>query len=145
MIRFREGDIFKSGARGLVNPVNCVGVMGAGLALQFKKRYPKNYDAYYRACVHEGFRPGLILTVQENGVFIFNFPTKWNWRKSSKMEYIETGMEALTSAVNESGAESVAIPKLGCGLGGLDWNLIREVIVSGASLMNAEVMIYGEE
>lgn len=131
MIEYRaDGDILAEDAEALVNPVNCVGVMGGGLALQFKKAFPGNFDGYAEACRHGEVRPGRMF-VSEIGRpgavprYIVNFPTKRHWREGSRMEDIEAGLEDLQRVVREREIRSIAVPPLGCGLGGLDWREVR--------------------
>jgi O-acetyl-ADP-ribose deacetylase (regulator of RNase III) len=131
----------------LVNPVNCVGHMGKGLALQFKKAFPANFKAYEAACRHGQVTPGRML-VHDSGMltqprYIINFPTKRHWRDKSRIEDIGTGLIALIDAVNELGIRSIAVPPLGCGLGGLDWNDVQPRIEAAFStLSDVEVHLY---
>ena len=131
MIRFITDDIFAQGAQALVNPVNCVGVMGKGLALQFKQKFPLNFELYRTACMKGELQPGRILTCgtgQDTPSVIINLPTKRHWRDGSRMEDIEAGLEALAREIQERELGSVAIPALGAGLGGLEWNGVRKAI-----------------
>lgn len=119
-----SGDIFTSSAQALVNPVNCVGIMGAGLALVFKRRFPRNYDFYYQECAGGRVKIGKVLTYptgMKSPKFIFNFPTKDHWCNRSKTEYIAEGLVSLSTQVQYLNLETVAMPALGCGLGGLIW------------------------
>lgn len=129
MIEFTTGDILKVEADALVNTVNCVGVMGRGIALQFKKAFPGNFKAYESACRRQEVRPGAMLVVETGELtsprFIINFPTKRHWKGASRMEDIEAGLPALVAAIRERGIRSIAVPPLGCGLGGLAWNDVR--------------------
>ncbi len=129
MIERRQGDLFASGAEALVNPVNCVGVMGKGLALQFRKAFPGNFEAYKAACDRGELRPGVML-VHDRGAsadprYVVNFPTKRHWRSRSRMEDVEAGLAALVEEVRSRGIGSIAIPALGSGLGGLEWEDVR--------------------
>jgi len=125
MINLTSGDILKSGAEAIVNTVNCVGVMGRGIALQFKKAYPQNFKYYADACKKNLVQPGQILVVEvENLVgpkYILNFPTKRHWKDNSRMEDIELGLIDLIHVIQKYNIQSIAIPPLGCGLGGLSW------------------------
>ena len=127
-------DILKDRSAALVNPVNCVGVMGKGLALQFKKAYPKNYELYKEACDSGFIVPGKLIVFETGQFFpphyIINFPTKVDWRNSSKLEYIHAGLWALEELVTELELKSIAIPPLGCGLGGLNWSDVKPLIVN---------------
>lgn len=123
-IELRTGDIFKADADAIVNTVNCVGIMGRGIALQFKNAYPANFKAYKAACDAEQVQPGRMF-IFETGKFtprfIINFPTKRHWKGKSRIEDIEAGLIALVEEIKSRGIKSVAIPPLGAGLGGLDW------------------------
>jgi len=124
-------DIFHTDAEALVNPVNCVGVMGKGLAAEFKKRFPGNFASYKKACDQKKLKPGIV-QVCETMVFhpsyIINFPTKRHWRDKSRLEDIEIGLQSLVHAVHHHKIRSVAVPRLGCGLGGLDWADVKPLI-----------------
>lgn len=127
MIEYKIGDILQEdSAEALVNTVNCVGVMGRGIALQFKKAFPENFRAYKAACDQKRVRPGKMFVFERNQLanpkYIINFPTKRHWRGKSKIEDIESGLEALVNEVQVRGIKSLAIPPLGSGLGGLDWS-----------------------
>ena len=143
-------DLFSSGAEILVNPVNTRGVMGAGLARQFKQRYPSMFAAYRDRCQLGLVRIGAIdvHVVEEassSRVIIANFPTKQHWRDPSKLPWIESGLVALRRVIAESGARSVAVPPLGCGLGGLDWSDVSSRIVQSMTRAvedDVEVLLY---
>ncbi len=129
MIRFTIGDILTADAEALVNTVNCVGVMGRGIALQFKKAFPGNFHAYGEACERREVMPGR-MHVFETGTlanpgFIINFPTKRHWRDNSRIEDINAGLKDLIKVIRERRIRSIAVPPLGCGLGGLDWEEVR--------------------
>lgn len=128
MIRFQDGDIFRQKAEALVNPVNCVGTMGKGLALEFKRRYPRNFQLYQAACRRGELRPGTVLTVPEGDRLIVNLPTKRHWRDPSRIGDVRSGLQALAEEVRAKGIKSLAVPALGAGLGGLPWEEVREVI-----------------
>ena len=129
MIEFKVGDIFAEDVEALVNTVNCVGVMGRGVALQFKRAFPENFKAYAERCKHNEMRPGQVFVFETanlgNPRYVINFPTKRHWRGKSRTEDIESGLKSLVGAIEERGIGSVALPPLGSGLGGLDWT--REV------------------
>ncbi len=144
-----RGDIINARVEALVNPVNCVGVMGRGLALQFKKAFPGNFAPYKAACERGELAPGRVLT-WDRGVpeprYIVNFPTKIHWRDLSRIEYIEAGLEALIAEVKRLGIRSIAIPPLGCGLGGVPWAEVRTCIESTFSgLPRVQVILYPPE
>jgi O-acetyl-ADP-ribose deacetylase (regulator of RNase III) len=134
MITIKHTDIFSEQVEALVNPVNCVGVMGKGLALQFKQRYRDNYLAYARACGAGEVRPGKLYVYKRSTdqlpYYIINFPTKDHWFTPSKVEYIEQGLQDLVRVLRDYSIESVAIPGLGSGLGGLDWDTVYSCIES---------------
>ncbi len=115
------GDIFTSTAEALVNPVNCVGVIGAGLALQFKNRFPKNYFNYRYSYTAGELAIGSLTVTYENNKFIFNIPTKYHWRDKSTTLIIKRGLNTLIQRIRAFGIETVALPALGCELGGLSW------------------------
>ncbi len=129
MIELQQGDILKAKADALVNTVNCVGVMGRGIALQFSKAFPEVLRAYEAACKRDEVQPGRVLSYDLNRFeqphYVINLPTKKHWRGKSRMEYIEAGLDALVKEVRRLGLKSVAIPPLGCGLGGLEWSEVR--------------------
>lgn len=129
MIEFTSGDILKDDAEAIVNTVNCVGIMGRGIALQFKNAWPENFKAYEAACKREEVQPGRMFVYEVGQLttprYIINFPTKRHWRGKSRIEDIESGLKALVSEIRQRGIRSIAIPPLGSGLGGLDWNDVR--------------------
>lgn len=129
MIEFITGNIFESGADCLVNTVNCDGYMGKGIAYQFKMRFPQNNLDYVKACKSGALRIGTIHYYNEDGTWIVNFPTKDKWRANSKLEYVEKGLDQLVNFIIEYRPKIIAIPPLGCGNGGLDWNIVRKIIV----------------
>ena len=132
MIEYKHGDILRENAEALVNTVNCVGVMGRGIALQFKKAFPENFKAYANACKEKEVRPGKMFMFDTGHMFnpryIINFPTKRHWRGKSRMSDIESGLQALADAAREYGIQSIAVPPLGCGLGGLNWSEVKDRI-----------------
>jgi O-acetyl-ADP-ribose deacetylase (regulator of RNase III) len=147
MIELKRGDILLADAEALVNTVNCVGVMGRGVALQFRKAFPENYEVYRAVCDRGELQPGRILAVRlgrlGNPNYVINFPTKKDWRGNSKLEYIDSGLAALVKEVQQLGIRSIAIPPLGCGLGGLKWEEVRPRIEHAfASLPDTRVLLY---
>ncbi len=129
MIRFKMDDILVEDAEALINTVNCVGVMGRGIALQFKKAFPENFRAYAEACRRGEVHPGRMFVFETGGLtnprFIVNFPTKRHWRANSRIEDIKAGLDDLARVIRERGIRSIAVPPLGSGLGGLDWREVR--------------------
>ena len=129
MIRFKTGDLLAEDAEALVNAVNCVGVMGRGIALQFKKAFPENFRAYSEACKGDEVRPGRMFVFETrqltNPRYIVNFPTKRHWRGNSRMEDVEAGLKDLVDVIRERKIRSIAIPALASGLGGLAWDEVR--------------------
>jgi O-acetyl-ADP-ribose deacetylase (regulator of RNase III) len=132
MIHLTRGDILKHEADALVNTVNCMGVMGRGIALQFRRAFEDNYEAYRKAAKAKEIRPGQMFVFEraalERPRWIINFPTKRHWKGKSRIEDIETGLVDLVRVIREKGIRSIAIPPLGCGLGGLDWEVVRPLI-----------------
>ena len=132
MITFSKGDLLQSGAEAVINTVNCVGVMGKGIALQFKQAFPRNYDAYRRACDAGEVRLGEMFVFDTGSMinprWIINFPTKGHWKAKSRLPDIETGLEDLKRVILDNGIRSIAVPPLGCGNGGLDWAEVEPVI-----------------
>ena len=139
-----NGDIFNSKCEALVNPVNTKGVMGKGLALAFKTKYPAHFENYKRACQNGEMTTEKVLAYQEiNGPMVICLATKDDWRDSSKMEYVSAGLDDLVNQIKALGIRSIAIPKLGCGLGGLDWGKVRPLIVEKMSAIDGiSVEIY---
>jgi O-acetyl-ADP-ribose deacetylase (regulator of RNase III) len=132
MIKLTQGDILKADAEALVNTVNCVGIMGRGVALQFKKAFPENFKAYEAACKADQVQPGKMFIHDLNRLynprFIINFPTKRHWRSNSRIEDIQAGLTDLITIVQKQQIRSIAIPPLGCGLGGLNWEDVKPLI-----------------
>lgn len=147
MIRYTTGDILKAEAEALVNTVNCVGVMGRGVALQFKEAFPANYKAYAAACKREEVQPGRMFVFDTGELtpprFVINFPTKRHWRGKSRIEDIQSGLAALVGEIRKRGIRSIAIPPLGSGLGGLDWADVRPLIASAFSeLPDVDALVF---
>jgi len=147
MIRFKTGDILQEDAEALVNTVNCVGVMGRGVALQFKNAFPENFKAYAAACKRGEVEPGRMFVYETgqltNPRYIINFPTKRHWRGRSRMEDIEAGLDALVAEIRSRDIRSVALPPLGSGLGGLDWNAVRKRIENRLSVLpDVEIVVF---
>ena len=148
MIRNSTGNLLQADVEALVNTVNCDGFMGKGIALQFKQAWPENFDAYARACRAKEVRPGHMLVWESgrmvNPRYIINFPTKRHWREKSRLEDIRNGLRALVADVRRLGIRSIAVPPLGCGNGGLDWQNVRPLIESAfAELPDTQVHLFG--
>ena len=129
MIEVKKGDIFQEDVEALVNSVNCVGVMGRGIALQFKNLFSENFKAYKKACDRNEVRPGRMFVYESvkmmNPRNMINFPTKRHWRGKSRIEDIDAGLEDLVRLIEELHIKSIAIPPLGTNLGGLSWSAVR--------------------
>ncbi len=169
-IRYTTGNILDDNSEALVNTVNCKGVMGRGVALEFKKRFPENFKAYAEACAQGELKPGKMFVFSypkkceqgevlpgqmalfgegerdesaRNLNFIINFPTKNHWRNPSKIRYIEDGLDDLARVIHELGIRKIAMPALGCGHGGLEWRTVRECIEERlGGLENLDVVVY---
>jgi O-acetyl-ADP-ribose deacetylase (regulator of RNase III) len=147
MLSEAEGNLFDAQVDALVNTVNTVGVMGKGIALQFKQAYPDNFRAYEAACRHGEVQLGRMFVV-ETGLLsqprlIINFPTKKHWRTRSKLGDIETGLADLRRVIGEYKITSIAVPPLGCGNGGLAWRDVQPMIVEAlGDLPGVDVVVY---
>ncbi len=142
MLIYRRTSILESPAQTLVNTVNCVGVMGKGLAHAFKEREPKMFDAYKRICDQKSLEPGKLWLWRGSNGWVLNFPTKLHWRQSSKIEWIEQGLEKFVSAYEEQGISEISFPRLGCGNGNLDWNEVRPLMEHYLSKVDIPVYIH---
>ena len=147
MIKYKQGDLFSVDAEAVVNTVNCVGVMGRGIALQFKKQYPENFKYYETACKRNEVIPGKMFVYETNSLLnprlIVNFPTKRHWRGESRIEDIENGLADLISVIKNYNIKSIAVPPLGCGLGGLEWSEVKPLMESAFTQLNdVEVIIF---
>lgn len=147
MIVDAEGDLLAAEADALVNTVNCVGVMGKGIALQFKRRYPDMFDDYRRACKQGLVSIGKMHVFQTHQLdgpeYIINFPTKRHWRSPSKLSYIDEGLRDLIDVAEQLAITRIAVPPLGAGNGGLDWSEVRPLLVAAFSRHpEIEVLLY---
>ena len=147
MIEIGKGNVLEADAEALVNTVNCVGLMGKGIALQFKQAYPANFRAYEAACRAGEVAPGRMFIFDNgrltNPRYVINFPTKRHWRGKSRLGDIHSGLEALVADVRRLGICSIAVPPLGCGLGGLDWGKVRPMIEQAFSrLPDVRVLLF---
>ncbi len=142
-----KGDLLDSKAEALVNTVNTVGVMGKGIALQFREAFPENYRIYRNACKNKQLEVGNMLITRETTLsrgdkMIVNFPTKTHWRYPSEYSYIEKGLAALREEIIKRGIRSIAIPPLGSHNGGLDWNRVRVMIETALADLDCEIYLY---
>lgn len=146
MIEYKTGDLLAEQTHALVNTVNCVGVMGRGIALQFKRVFPENFKAYAAQCKLGKVKPGHVFVFETSQIFpryIINFPTKRGWRADSRIEDIQSGLKSLVKKIRERNIQSIAIPPLGSGLGKLDWPEVRACIEGAmAELHNVKIIVY---
>ena len=142
MIEYIEGNIFNSPAQVIVNTVNTVGVMGKGLALSFKKRYPQMFEAYRKACDKHQLTIGKLMLYYAPDHWILMFPTKENWRNPSKIEYLEAGLKKFVNTYADKGITSIAFPKLGCGNGELSWNDVKPIMEQYLKPLPITIYIY---
>lgn len=147
MITYKTGDLLNEDVEAIVNTVNCVGVMGRGIALQFKKCFPENFKVYATACKRKEMRPSKMFIYQTglllNPKYIINFPTKRHWRAKSRIEDIETGLMDLVKVIRNNNITSIALPPLGCGLGGLEWATVKVSIEQKLSkLEDVQIIIF---
>ena len=141
---FKTGDIFCDKSEYIVNPVNTQGVMGAGLARQFKENYPKHFQFYKKYCDSGDFKIGSLIRFHERGRGIICIPTKEHWKDPSKLEYVEKGLQSIIGLMKAFEIKSIALPKLGCGLGGLDYEKeVKPLIIKTFKDMpNLTVTVY---
>ncbi|GAB4331110.1 MAG: macro domain-containing protein [Flammeovirgaceae bacterium] len=147
MIHYETGNLLESQADALVNTVNTVGIMGKGIALQFKNMFPNNFKKYIKACKNKELVIGKLLVTEENSLLtgnkiIINFPTKTHWRLPSEYQYIEAGLTELVNIIKEKNIKSIAIPPLGAGNGGLNWNKVKELLEKYLSGIDCDIYIY---
>lgn len=147
MIEFRKDEILNANSEAIVNTVNTVGIMGKGIALEIKEKYPQNYQLYKKACDRNEVVIGKMFTTftntLENPKYIINFPTKKHWRFPSEISYIKEGLEDLKNVILSLKIKSIAIPPLGCGNGKLDWNIIKPIIVNSLkNIPDLDIFIY---
>lgn len=147
MIHYRTGNVLESEAEALVNTVNTIGIMGKGVALQFRNQFPLNRKRYEQACKDGSIDIGQLLVVRDSSLatgekIIVNFPTKKDWRKPSEYSYIEAGLKDLVRIIKDEGIKSIALPPLGSGNGGLDWAKVKSILERYLSDLNADVFIY---
>ena len=146
-LKIASGDLLKADVEAVINTVNCVGVMGKGIALQFKKKWPAAYKEYKKVCDAKELRPGMMHVFERGKIaekphYIINFPTKDHWRGKSKIEFIDEGLVSLIESIKQHNIKSIAIPPLGCGNGGLEWEMIAERLEHYLKELSEEVDIY---
>lgn len=146
-IKYVSGDLLTYPAEAIINTVNCVGVMGKGIALEFKQKYPDNFKYYVKECKSGNVTTGKMLVydcgmLSENPRYIINFPTKQHWRSDSLIEYIINGLDDLIKVIEEYKIKSIAMPQLGCGNGGLIWDNVRPIIIEKLSCLDIDINIF---
>lgn len=138
-----HGNIFESSCQTLVNTVNCVGVMGKGIAFEYRHRFPAMYQAYARLCSQRSLKPGLLQLWNKTDPWILNFPTKNDWKHPSKLSYVEDGLRKFANTYNSKGITSIAFPQLGTSAGGLEWRDVKGLMYSYLQpLPNLDIEIY---
>lgn len=147
MIHYVKGNLLESSAEALVNTVNTVGVMGKGIASQFREAFPENYRIYREACRHDELHVGQVLITEDSNLVyghktIVNFPTKTHWRMPSEYSYIEQGLVSLRHEIVNRGIRSIAIPPLGSHNGGLDWLRVKRMIEESMEGLDCDVFLY---
>lgn len=147
MIQYVTGNLLQANVEALINTVNCVGIMGKGIALQFKQAFPANFEAYAKACQQQQVQVGSMFVFDTGSMlnprFIINFPTKKHWRGRSELHFIEQGLIDLKKIIQEYQIQSIAIPPLGCGNGGLNWEIVKPLIESTLSDLTAvDIYVY---
>ncbi len=147
MLTYTQGDILRDESEAIVNTVNCVGIMGRGIALQFRNAYPENFKAYLKACERKEMQPGKMFVFETGELaspkYIINFPTKRHWRGKSRLEDIEAGLLDLEKTLLQKNIKSAAIPPLGCGLGGLDWPDVKQRIQAAlGNISGIQIKVY---
>ena len=147
MIHYKIGNLLDSTTQALVNTVNTDGIMGKGIALQFKNMFPHNFKVYAKACLNKEIGIGKLLVTEEESLLggkkiIINFPTKTSWRKPSEYSYIEEGLKDLVKIIQERKIKSIAIPPLGAGNGGLDWNKVKLILEKHLATIDCNIHIY---
>lgn len=147
MIKYITGNILESKAQSLINTVNTDGVMGKGIALQFKKAYPNNFKAYAEACKKEEIGIGKLFVSKDSNIssgekIIINFPTKQSWRKPSEYSFIELGLNDLVKVIETNQIKSIAIPPLGAGNGGLEWEKVKRIIEQKLNHLETDIFVY---
>lgn len=145
-VEFITGDLFCDESDAFVNTVNCVGVMGKGIALEFKNRFPNNYNIYRSICQRKKFNIGQLIVTNDKfndrNITIINFPTKTHWRLKSNYNYITYGLISLKELIEDRNIKSIAIPALGCTNGGLDWDIVKVLIIDKLTGLDCKIHLY---
>lgn len=142
MIKYVKGNIFNSPSKIIVNTVNTVGVMGKGIALEYKNRYPDMFIRYQNLCQKKLLDIGKLYLWKKSDKWVLLFPTKKHWRNPSKLEYIEQGLIKFVENWDKLGADSIAFPRLGCGNGGLDWNIVKPLMERYLNKIPMQILVY---
>ena len=142
MLMYRRTSILESPAQTLVNTVNCVGVMGKGLAHAFKEREPEMFKAYKRICDQDALAPGKLWLWRGSCNWVLNFPTKVHWKNASRIEWIEQGLAKFVAAFSSQGITEISFPRLGCGNGNLEWDEVRPVMEKHLSKISIPIYIH---
>lgn len=142
MLTYIHGNIFDSKSQTIVNTVNTVGVMGKGIALEFKKRYPDMFLSYQKVCKTGHFHTGMLQLYKNQNPWILNFPTKEHWKNPSKLDYIEEGLKKFVETYQKKEIISIAFPQLGCANGGLNWGDVQPLMEKYLSNLDIDVEIY---
>jgi O-acetyl-ADP-ribose deacetylase (regulator of RNase III) len=141
-VKFANINLFETGADALCNPVNCMGVMSSGLAAEFRERYPAMFPLYRSYCSQKMLKPGGVFTVRmRNGLTIFNVATKKHWSRSSEYQYVRDACVNLCTAIRKHMPFMVAVPALGCGLGGLSWKVVKEILLYGLQFSPRPIVV----
>lgn len=139
------GDLLQSDSQALVNTINCVGVMGKGIALSFKKTFPDNFKQYRKACEEHRVVIGKMFVTSESNQIIINFPTKEHWRNPSQLKWIDDGLNDLLNVIDYFKIHSLSLPRLGCSNGGLSWSVVRPLIYEKLKHVQCDIKIYSLE
>lgn len=142
MLIYRRTSLLESTAQTLVNTVNCVGVMGKGIAKDFKEREPEMFTAYRRICDKKLLAPGKLWLWRESSQWVLNFPTKQHWRNPSKLEWIDAGLKKFAQNYQKQGITEISFPRLGCGNGGLDWEDVRPLMEEHLRSLPIQIYIH---
>lgn len=144
-VRFVAGDLFaEPGLDGLAHGCNCAGAMGAGIAVAFKKRWPQMYAEYREMCRDGKFRPGDVFAWRDDDVVVFNLGTQVHWQTAATLVAIEDSLRRMLRLATEFGVDRIGVPRIGAGLGGLDWTDVRAVLEAVARDTAVELVVFEE-